>query len=684
MLSSLLIHAQTVDTYNFAASTGTFTPLPATAVAVSTIQTDDALSAALPLGFSFVFDGTSFTTCKASSNGWLTFNPAASGSSLNNDLANGMASERPRVAPFWEDLNGATGRASYLTTGTAPNRVFTFEWLNWYRFGATGPSFSMQVQLVESTNEVRFVYRRDTNPAVGASASIGLSGTGSGSGSFLSLNSSGASPAVSSTVETTTIATTPATGQVYAFTPPVPSACPTPRNLASATTNTSALVTFTTTNSSPGPFTVQYGPVGFNPALPSSGTNVYTTITTPSNQPILTGLAPQTTYQFYVTQNCGGTAGNSNRSNAGSFTTDPNPAVNDNCLQAIVLSVGATCASPTSGTVFGATQSNVGPLTSCTSSTANDVWYSFVANGRSQTITFNPQFAGILDVRSGNCATSLSTFCASTAAGVSSTSNVGGLTAGQTYYLRVYASGTAQPAASASTFSLCVATGPAVPANDDCAGAVPLSIGTVCASPVMGTVLAATQSMAPTPGCAASTANDVWYSFVATGPSQIFTFAPDFAGVLNVRAGTCALSTSVMCATTAAGATSNTTATGLTAGQAYFVRVYASSFVQPSPTASSFLLCASGRPTATRAQADTEALLVFPNPSNTGQLTLRLTSPAGPGQAVLLNALGQTVRQQPLNGALEQTFSTRFLAAGLYTLRVTVGGQVLTRKVVLE
>lgn len=75
---------------------------------------------------------------------------------------------------------------------------------------------------------------------------------------------------------------------------------------------------------------------------------------------------------------------------------------------------------------------------------------------------------------------------------------------------------------------------------------------------------------------------------------------------------------------------------------------------------------------------------MYPNPSNTGQLTMRLSGLNGVGQAALLNALGQVVSTKNLSGTTEQTMSTRGLATGLYTLRVTVAGQVLTRKVVLE
>jgi hypothetical protein len=691
LLATLLLHggalrAQTADTYNFAPTTGTYTQLTG-GTAVTNILSDDALSGTIPLGFSFVFDGNAYTSCKVSSNGWLTFNTSATGNSLNNDLSTGTASERPRVAPYWDDLTGTNGSASYLTSGTSPNRVFTFEWRNWARLSVTGSSFSMQVQLVEGTNAVRFVYRQDVAfpSSTLVAASIGLSGAGTGNNTFLSLSNTSNSPAVSSTTETDNIATFPATGQVYTFTPPIITACPTPRNLNSAVTTNSAIVTFTVTNTTPGPFTVYYGPAGFNPTQVSSSTNPYVTQTTASSPLILTGLTAQTNYQFYVVQNCGGATGNSSFSSPGSFTTNPNPATNNDCAQAVALPVAATCTTPTNGTVFGATQS-IAPTTGCTSTTANDVWYSFVANGTSQTIAFNPQFAGVLDVRSGNCTTSTSVFCTSVAAGGSSSSNVGGLTNGQTYFVRVYASGSTVPAVASSTFTLCVSTGPVSPANDECANALPLSVGTACASPVIGTVLAASQSLLPATGtgCTATNAYDVWYSFVATGSSQIITFAPAFAGILNVRSGACATSTSIFCSGTGATSTSVNTITGLANGQTYYVRVYPSTAAQPAPSASTFILCASGRPLASRAQADSEALVVYPNPSNTGQLTLRLSALGHAGQATLLNALGQTVRTQALSNAAEQTLSTRGIATGVYTLRVTVGEQVLTRKVVLE
>ncbi|MEZ5109290.1 MAG: hypothetical protein R2829_10015 [Bacteroidia bacterium] len=141
-------YPQNVESYNFTASSGTFTPLVGGTV-VSSIQADDAASAALPLGFSFSFGGTNYTQVYASSNGMLSF--SAANSTLSNSLNTGTG--RPIIAPLWDDLSGsATGSASYLTTGTPGNQVFTMEWLNWkWNYSATSAVISFQVKLYEAT-----------------------------------------------------------------------------------------------------------------------------------------------------------------------------------------------------------------------------------------------------------------------------------------------------------------------------------------------------------------------------------------------------------------------------------------------------------------------------------------------------------------------------------------------------
>ncbi|WP_460557795.1 fibronectin type III domain-containing protein, partial [Hymenobacter daeguensis] len=316
LLAGLLLAARPgqaqVDTYSFAPGTTAYADLPATATPVPAIQTDDAISASLPIGFSFVFDGTPYTSFFASSNGFLSFNSGA-GSANANNMSTGAASLRPLIAPLWDDLGGGNPAsvASYQLSGTAPNRVLTFEWRNWlWRYTATAPAISFQARLYEGTNRIEFVYRPEAGALSTPTASVGLVGAGTGPGSFLSLSDLSPAPTASSTTETAGIAALPAAGQRYTFTPPVPSLCPTPRNLTTtALTSTSATVAFTVSNATPGPFTILYGPAGFNPALPPSATNVYSSIPAAGTTATLTGLTALTGYQFYVTQNCGGANG---------------------------------------------------------------------------------------------------------------------------------------------------------------------------------------------------------------------------------------------------------------------------------------------------------------------------------------------------------------------------------------
>ncbi|MBJ6111057.1 T9SS type A sorting domain-containing protein [Hymenobacter sp. BT523] len=796
LLTALLFNrptqAQTVDTYTLAASAGTFTPLPATATAVTTISTDDAITGAIPLGFSFVFDGVTYTQVYANSNGWISFNasaPANGTAAYSNALATVSAASRPMVAPYWDDLDGVNGTASYQTTGTAGSRVFTFQWLNWRQHSATAaPQLSFQVQLVEGTNLVRFVYRPEP-AAITSTASIGLAGAGTGSGSFLSLNNTSTTPAASSTTETSNIATAPAAGQTYTFTPAAPAACPAPRNLAATVTSNSAVLTYSVTNTPAGPFTILYGPTGFNPALPASATNVYSTATATGTTFTITGLTPLTGYQFYIVQNCGGTAGSSTRSNAGSFTTAAVAPANDDCAGAINIPVQfGGCTAPTMGNNTAATASTGAPApTNCTTGggtaeyQGGDIWFK-VTVPATGTVTLETSGTGgpVTDtgmaVYSGTCTTLNQIECDDDDSqnGLFSLIALTGRTPGEVLYVRVWEYGndtfgpigvcatspsncavptgptasnltntTAQltwvaPAGTPGTYDveygpqgftpgtgttvanisgttttltgltpstaycfyvrqncgstngsstfvgpICFTTPLTAPANDEPCGAITLGTTTITGSNVGATT--SLQNGINVPACApAAVPKDVWYAFTATAATRAMTVTGTAAGSVRVYTSpSCSAGpfTQVFCQ---AGPGNNQNVgpiniTGLTVGTRYYVAI---SGYGSSDTPGTFTIA--GTPTATRAQADTEALLVYPNPSSTGQLTLRLSGPTGLGQATLLNALGQTVRTQALNGTAEQTLSTRHLAAGLYTLRVTVGEQVLTRKVVLE
>ncbi len=134
------------------------------------------------------------------------------------------------------------------------------------------------------------------------------------------------------------------------------------------------------------------------------------------------------------------------------------------------------------------------------------------------------------------------------------------------------------------------------PANDECTGAVVLTVGSTCQY-VQGDVSGASQSL---PGILCNgftgTANDdVWYSFVATAAQLTIEVAgsDSMDAVIELRSGPCANGISVACGdATFLGGTEVIQATGLTVGQTYFVRVYDYYVAEPATT--TFEICVFG------------------------------------------------------------------------------------------
>ncbi|WP_333599763.1 T9SS sorting signal type C domain-containing protein [Flavobacterium sp.] len=128
---------------------------------------------------------------------------------------------------------------------------------------------------------------------------------------------------------------------------------------------------------------------------------------------------------------------------------------NDNCSGAISLTVNPTlsCATNTSGTTLGATQSQ----TACSGTADDDVWYKFVATNPSHTVTVTPGSLSdiVLQIFSGSCGSLTSVDCVDDTYSSNEATILSGLTIGNTYYIRVhsYSSGSGQ-----GTFTICVTT----------------------------------------------------------------------------------------------------------------------------------------------------------------------------------------------------------------------------------
>jgi len=238
--------------YSFSATTGTYTAIKGTAITPAQLTTgtlaspatDDGYKNAIPIGFSFNYNGTSYTTINACTNGFAAlgtpFAPTASTTNpiynSQHDLSGTLGSSdtlyRPIIAPFWADLDvqtaAAGGGMTYKLTGTAPNRVFTLQWtsVKW-DFGATAGCMGIQLKLYETTNVIQFLYKRQTG-AIKVSdttrtqneAAIGLTASGYGISNFISVQDTSTNPKVSKFTEAV-LTGRPSDNQIYTFTPAV-------------------------------------------------------------------------------------------------------------------------------------------------------------------------------------------------------------------------------------------------------------------------------------------------------------------------------------------------------------------------------------------------------------------------------------------------------------------------------
>jgi subtilisin family serine protease len=121
-------------------------------VEISTIGTstnlngDDQNLGPFPIGFSFPFYGTTFSTFRACSNGWISFTSTAN--SLSNSALPSTGAPFDLVAPFWDDLNmSVTGHAYYYYDGT--RTIIEYKDVPHYSSTGTG-TYTFEIMLYPS------------------------------------------------------------------------------------------------------------------------------------------------------------------------------------------------------------------------------------------------------------------------------------------------------------------------------------------------------------------------------------------------------------------------------------------------------------------------------------------------------------------------------------------------------
>ncbi|WP_445453996.1 GEVED domain-containing protein [Flavobacterium sp. 25HG05S-40] len=247
---------------------------------------------------------------------------------------------------------------------------------------------------------------------------------------------------------------------------------------------------------------------------------------------------------------------------------------NDECSSAISLTVNPStnCVTSTNATSVGATQSIAG----CTGTADDDVWFSFVATGTTHTITVTPNTINnvVIEPFTGLCGSLTSVGCINNTTGsaIEAVSLIG-MTSGVTYFFRVFSNGNA---ANAGSFNICI-TSP--PTNDECSGAIPLSISSTCSYATYSNAGATNSTGMTAPGCASYLGGDVWFSVVvpATGEINIdLQTGTVLDGGLALYSGTCGALTLLDCDDDSStnGAMPFLRRTGLTPGQTIYIRVW--------------------------------------------------------------------------------------------------------------
>jgi|GEM_PF-4548100 len=258
----------------------------------------------------------------------------------------------------------------------------------------------------------------------------------------------------------------------------------------------------------------------------------------------------------------------------------PSPAASDAAAQQLMVGMCAPNLSYNDATVNDPSAVNCGSIT-------RDAWLWFDATSSKSTIHF---FNG----SNRNAAIYIYTGMPGALSEVSCMNDMGNgksemmilnTTSGTRYRVRIAKVGGGPQAL---TGDVCVFN---TPANDDCLSAMPLTVNASCVG-TPGTTQGATESIAAG-ACGGKSDDDVWYSFVATAAGAtiaVTNASVGFNPVLELRTGVCKGSSITCMDANNTNGNEIISASGLTIGQTYFIRVYG--FAETSFTTSgTFNIC---------------------------------------------------------------------------------------------
>ncbi len=215
-------------TYTFSQSSGVYSPIAGTILSGSNLYTDDTNFPLQNIGFTFVYNGTPYTTVGISANGYIRFG-ATTSTIYSNVLGSSMSNV---IAMLSGDLLGnASGHnIQTLTTGAVGSRVFTIQFTNWGVYSSGANEYNFQLKLFETTNQIRIIYGSFSLLLSSGTRQVGLRGVSSSAFSNRTTTSNwsatGAGALVSSTCTVNSLVK-PSNGLTFIWTPSVVSTPPT-------------------------------------------------------------------------------------------------------------------------------------------------------------------------------------------------------------------------------------------------------------------------------------------------------------------------------------------------------------------------------------------------------------------------------------------------------------------------
>jgi hypothetical protein len=268
--------------------------------------------------------------------------------------------------------------------------------------------------------------------------------------------------------------------------------------------------------------------------------------------------------------------GTSSRGTGTLNLTFSGPPAFDECVGATTV----VCNTTTTVSSTSATQNGTDPAFSCRfggpGAGFGTIWFKFVATGPAATLDLSASAVSdtMMAVYSGTCGALTEIACDDdSGTGLRSLINVGGLTAGTTYFVQVGGFGASD--VGSITLDLDCAAGP--PPGDACADAITVACG---ATAVVDNTLFTTEPLDPAFSCRfggpGQGVGNAWFKFVATATSaRLNTNASlAFDTLLAVYSGTCGAFTELACSDDEGlGLLSELCVTGLTIGQTYYVQV---------------------------------------------------------------------------------------------------------------